>query len=68
VTIFLRPFSNSPPFGFDLGQPDAHSGVLDQFTITADAFLFVPEPSSMTLVFAALAFAGIATRRVRRSQ
>ena len=66
VTIFLRPSSYSPPFSFDLGQPDAHVGVLDQFTITADAFVFVPEPTTVTLLTMATVFAGFTTRRMRR--
>jgi hypothetical protein len=63
VTIFLRPFSGFGAFDPTVGQSDAHSGVLDQFTLTADAF--VPEPTSGILVIFASVFGWMSTRRVR---
>jgi hypothetical protein len=63
VTIFLRPFSGAGSFDPTIGQPDAHSGVLNQFTLTADAF--VPEPASMVLILWATVFIGMNRNNVR---
>jgi hypothetical protein len=65
VTIFLRPNSGNAAFDPQVGSADAHSAALNQFTLTADAFLPVPEPTSLTLVIAASAFVGIKSRRIR---
>jgi hypothetical protein len=63
VTIFLRPYSGSGAFDPTAGQSDAHSGVLDQFTLTADAF--VPEPTSATLILFACVVTWMSTGRAR---
>ncbi len=63
VTIFLRPWSGTGAFNPGIGQPDAHVAVLDQLTITADSFVFVPEPGSVWLVALAATVIGSAPRR-----
>jgi hypothetical protein len=48
ITIFLRPYSGDGAYDPTVGLLDAHSAILDQFTLSAAAF--VPEPSCMELL------------------
>ena len=68
VTIFLRPYSGTGAFNPDLGESDTHIAVLNDFAITADAFVLVPEPSGLALMFVALAFGLLRHRPTRITQ
>jgi hypothetical protein len=63
VSIFLRPYAGNGQFDPFVGQPDAHRAALDQFTLTAEAF--VPEPSSAAITFLASCFVTLLNCRRR---
>jgi hypothetical protein len=61
ISIFFRPDSGVSAFNPNLGQPDAHAVVLDNFFIAA--IEIIPEPTSCVLLGLGLAAAAAVRRR-----
>lgn len=61
ISIFFRPDSGVSAFNPNLGQPDAHAVVLDNFFIAA--IEIVPEPTSFVLLGLGLAAAAAVRQR-----